>query len=580
MPIKIPIYEQRAGYDALPGVRRQNVDQTSEAQAQLGRAVGQIGETAGQGVALYERVRKSQNDAALDQAYTELSAAEQRLLEGEGGFLGQQGQNAIGGSVVVMQQYEREVDTIRKGLGNDPARKAGFKSLSDNRRIKFRSLVDRHVASESAAVEERNYKATLATSIDNATAAAARGDPGGAVDELFMGFARIDDKAGKDGWDKDARKRAMTEFTTDGYLNVLDSLVKGGMLPEAREMFALHKDEIDAVALQNSRIEERLAAGEVQDTAVRMADQIFHQSQGDLGAAGGLIREIDDPGLRDDVQRRIEHAIRVDQEVRRQRLLVALDKIHLRVLKDEVVTLNDDDVQQLPVEGQVQVAQWLAAEERESRPSSVAANRYQADVNRWAVNHARAKSLFEQAAMDPQGEEWRGYDGKAFPGKGTREAIAVIKRQATDKIRKLGEETVGEFDRQIQGDEVARSLKGESRRRYVAYMRAQYSDWAAGVEASTGARPSKKETDAWATQFYAREAALWGQGKTRGQVESRGGTFEPAASGSAPAPAAPVSSAVPEADRAMIVEAWRKKRGTDPSPAEIEETYRKHVEGR
>lgn len=119
----------------------------------------------GQGIKLadeiFTRQKKNANQVAVQDADLAMSEAESALFYSADGALSQQGRNAFGVHEPTMEAFDKEVEKISTGLGNDEQR-LSFRGLSAVRRRNASGRLEKHIAGETLKFDDQTTEGLLA----------------------------------------------------------------------------------------------------------------------------------------------------------------------------------------------------------------------------------------------------------------------------------------------------------------------------------------------------------------------------------------------------------------------------------
>lgn len=278
------VYQQQVGSAGIGGYRQHIVDDRAAAAAQLNKGLEKLGQGA-------QQVRDVQDTAVLQDRFTKLQQAKQRLLDHpETGFVNQKGENALSARETVVTSFDGTAKELVDGLNQ--RQQTQFQRLLDHERLSFVDSVDRHVAQQSDVLAEQKLDGALSAASSSAAAAAARGELDKVPEAIGLGEGALRLRARAAGWNTAFAAQKGKEFATQSHLGVLDTLMERGQTSAAQQYLDTHRGDMDAGMLAKSNVEKTLRGMSDADAGARLARKYV------TGSVADVVRPWDRTGTR------------------------------------------------------------------------------------------------------------------------------------------------------------------------------------------------------------------------------------------------------------------------------------------
>jgi len=316
----LPQVEERA----LPGVKVAGDAPLAafgggDALAGFSNAVQKTGGTL---IKLVEEEKRNANDVAATGAWSDLSKKKNDLVYNpETGAMTRKGKNAFGVVEEFGTKFDQLADEIEEGLANED-QKALFRRIRAKERQELDTHLQRHVYAESKAFDEETTKSGLAAARENALLNFT--DPKKIQESIAMQRVLLTSYAGRQGLSTDGEKLLMQEAESETHTGVIQRMLTQGQDLAAKRYFEANREGLTGKHAQ--AVEKALEEGSIRGESQRQADALWQKAGGNLTAAMKLARGIEDPKVRDETERRLEH--RAGAEERAQRL--GQDKLYER----------------------------------------------------------------------------------------------------------------------------------------------------------------------------------------------------------------------------------------------------------
>lgn len=332
--MRVPVYQRRVSERAGPTVRDRTTDPTTRAEgqaarglAELGRSINQLGGSIYRGgrgaVEIYEQVRAISDEAALNETKSKYGALKRGYLQQ---LEAMEGHNAIDGQDKLLESMRADVDKLRngdgkdhKGIPNDRVKRQ-FDELLVDEMGKFEALVFQHVARESEKVSEKALSGALEVFRSDAAEFARVGDIGNANAAISEGIKALERDAvlrGRSGEELEAQK---LRYVTASKLPVVDELLKQKRFDAAEAYLAEHSASMDANAIRQSQVRERIEQGKQEAIVGDWVKGILEFSEGDASKALGAVDSMME-GESDETKRNVSNEIvKIGHEQNRARI--------------------------------------------------------------------------------------------------------------------------------------------------------------------------------------------------------------------------------------------------------------------
>jgi hypothetical protein len=248
------------------------------------------------------------NKTRINEERSEFNKWETEKLYGENGFLRRQGKNAFGIPEEAKKAWDEFIAEREKGLSNADQRLA-FKELSTARWAAMSRRLTEHVALQTQVYEKDVYDASLETSKERGST-----DVRYAPQEAAYIRQQVALRGKSLGWDDKKIEQEMRDHTSDLFARTAANLLVNQQDLAAEKFFLAVKDQMDPDVAR--KVQEWVQAGSLVRRAQEESDRILAKST-TLTQAMSMVREIEDPKLRDETQKRVEHSFSVRRAEKR-----------------------------------------------------------------------------------------------------------------------------------------------------------------------------------------------------------------------------------------------------------------------
>lgn len=308
MAITVPAPERQAEERPLPEVN----DQVLASPETFGGGAGLEGVDAatqrvskgGADVAIWEKIKADQ--IAVTDATGQLSNASLDILHNQkDGVLNLQGKNAMNAPNIASDKFNKTADSIANDLNTDD-QKGMFARVQQNMAKELDRTVQAHVGTQIRKYDDDTTNSLIKNTQD--AAALSYGDPTTIGTNIQRQKVALSQYAQRHGMPDEWLQEKTTEAVSATHEGVLKRMLGDGQDEMAVRYLADNKNDIDAKVLDQLRpiMKEGTLRGESQ----RGADTIWDKADGDFGKAMGMVRDIDNPDLR----QKTEQEIRSRQE--------------------------------------------------------------------------------------------------------------------------------------------------------------------------------------------------------------------------------------------------------------------------
>jgi len=270
---------------------------TRGAQA-FGQATVELAKTA---VAIEEKERRKADELAFlraDQAASEYETT--FLYDKDTGAMNQQGENAFGLPDRMKSEYDKKMNEIMGTLANDRQKSAFEKSYLSRRKSVHKQIYS-HMSREGQKFDSAMTESYIANEQD----AALKNfhDPERIDLSIQRSRAAILQHSDRNGMPGEYTKMKIQKVESQTYYGVISKILDGGDDLAAKEYYNKYKDRLTGEDQQ--RVSKLLEAGAIKGESQRKSDQIWANSDGDLGVSMQKAEKIKDPKLRDETMRRL-----------------------------------------------------------------------------------------------------------------------------------------------------------------------------------------------------------------------------------------------------------------------------------
>lgn len=275
---------------------------------------------------IYERKQAATDDAALLEFDNTLAGWEHaRLHDPQSGVLNTvKGKDALDLPNTLGDEFDQMTSEAIDKL--QPRQQQAAQRLAQRRREGIVSTLDSYGSREADAYEDAQVDASLKTSVQLGIANAT--DPVRLKNELDRQELVIAGEVQRKGLPPEVRDRKIQEFRTATLTGAIDQLLTLDRDQAAQALFDATKNQIDGDKW--AAIEKALEDSSLRRKGQQAADAIGTQAK-TLSEARDLVKAIEDPKLRDEVQQRVEHdwAVRekIEQDQSEQALVNAYNLV-------------------------------------------------------------------------------------------------------------------------------------------------------------------------------------------------------------------------------------------------------------
>lgn len=290
----------------VPSVQQGNYVDADSFGARSARQIQQ----AGGMISEYAEARQKQDDLdAITKAEAQLNTFEfQAAHDPENGYFQKQGGNAIGGSKVIMEEYQKRASEIFGEFKTNSQREA-FKRLYVQRTDTFSKSVARHEASERNQYSRQLQAAAIETALMNAVADPLNDEYVKAAENRILGFHN----ANVQGLPAEAVSLAKRKDLSELHLGRIERVIDSNPA-QANAIYQANKAMLTPAAA--SRAEKMVAQGVLDQNAMLKSDEIIMSNEG-YGDQIREARKISNAKLRDEVIDRIDKRYAQDERIRK-----------------------------------------------------------------------------------------------------------------------------------------------------------------------------------------------------------------------------------------------------------------------
>ena len=248
-----------------------------------------------------QKEKAKADDVAVQDAYTRTVQMKNTLFfDPKNGAVTKGGKDAFGVIDEYGTQYDKEADEIENSLTNEDQRQQ-YRVIRARQKADFDNDLNKHVYSQAKRYEDETFKSTLSTSRDDAILH--YNDPTKIQESVELQKAVIIDYAQKNNMPPEWVKQAITESNSKTHSEIINRMLANGDDPGAEKHFKEHKDQIGGE--YSADIEKNLEEGSMRGNSQRAADTIVAKHN-DMGSALKAAKDIENPKLRDETERRIK----------------------------------------------------------------------------------------------------------------------------------------------------------------------------------------------------------------------------------------------------------------------------------
>lgn len=244
------------------------------------------------------------------------------LYHPETGVLNRRGKDAMGLPEKVSDDFNKAVDEISAGMGNDDQRVA-FGRFARARKFELDKHVQRHVFTEIREHDKAETNAYVAVERDLATQNVT--DPARVQLSIDRQTAALRDFARRNGYDLNSAvvTKLVSDATSDTHTAVINRMLAGGLDLAAKDYYDKNKAQIDGK--DATALEKSLQVGLVRGESQREADRIMAVEGVTREIALADVRKIKDPQVRDAANALVNNRFNEIHVAQRE----ALDRLYL-----------------------------------------------------------------------------------------------------------------------------------------------------------------------------------------------------------------------------------------------------------
>jgi len=291
--------------------------------------------------AIVQKEKQTADDTATKDALNQtVKLSNDLLYNPEHGATTKQGKDAFGVIDDYSSQYDKGADEIENGLKNQDQKNA-YKLMRAQYRNGLTESLQKHTRSESVKFENETFKSLLTTNYDDAVLH--YNDPDRIAQALNIQRKAIESHADSNGWDPAQKDQALSETMSKTHSGVIDQYLALGQDGYAKKYYEDNKDDINGA--YRTDLDKKLLEGSLKGDAQRMVDKFttdpkMRDASGylDVNKAYEQTKKIEDIKLRDETERRLEHANSVQSAAIKQKQTTAYEQIGN--LADKTADLN------------------------------------------------------------------------------------------------------------------------------------------------------------------------------------------------------------------------------------------------
>lgn len=308
---QVPTYSRpRVGRNQIPGVRVSGEAPASAFMPQKGIDLAPTLDIVAKTI---EREQVKADQIALTAADARASRLETDLLHGQNGVLYREGKNAFGAPEEVGEAWSKGVSQIMNEL-KTPQQKEAFAQRIQQRWTSIDTQVQRHVASERNRFDLAESKNLIQAESD--AAIKNYNDPERVQQSIGRTVEAITALGQRQGWGESTLESAVSGALSNIHAGVIDAMLTDDQDITAQNYYNKYQDQISGEA--SVKIKASLEEGSLRGKSQRESDKIYTENRGNQGAALEAARQIEDPKLRDETERRLLHRFSVDRQVERE----------------------------------------------------------------------------------------------------------------------------------------------------------------------------------------------------------------------------------------------------------------------
>lgn len=249
-------------------------------------------------VDLWERERKKANQVVNLKVASQLQETATAL---QVKALSRQGEDAFGAPDELHEEWGKAVEEIRKGLSNDDQRMV-FEARVAEHWGQLDGQVQRHVAGERVKFDDTTTEAFIANTTDAAVTNYA--DPAAVAQSVAKIGAARRDWGRRNGVPAEEVARRVADDTSKAHAGVLARMLDNGQDLTAKAYYDANKAALTGADAASA--EKALEAGNLLGESQRQADAILSTPGIASAQAYEKAREIDDPKVRQETERRLD----------------------------------------------------------------------------------------------------------------------------------------------------------------------------------------------------------------------------------------------------------------------------------
>lgn len=290
------------------------------------------------GEEIYQREKRRADEIAVLEGDRKLGDFENKTLyDPKTGVLNRRGKDAMGLPEQVSDQFNKAVDDIAAGMGNDEQRIA-FGRFARARKFELDKHVQKHVFME---IREHDKNETTAyVSVERDLAAQNISDPARVQLSIDRQTAALSDFARRNGYAPDSAvaTKLLSDAASDTHVAVVNRMLAGGMDVTAREYYTKNRAAIDGK--DQTTLEKSLQIGSTRGESQREADRIMTTEGVTRESALADARKIKDPQVREATNTLINNRFNEIHVAQRE----GLDRLYVGAANVVERTKNTSDI--------------------------------------------------------------------------------------------------------------------------------------------------------------------------------------------------------------------------------------------
>lgn len=308
----VPVYQQNVAQKALPGARLSESTPTPDAYGDaIGRGLTSIGKAMSDAAA--EQKKQADQIAFLDADRRLSESLNKMQYDPATGIANTRGKAAFGLPEKVLSDFDKTAAEIEAALTNDEQRLA-FRRSAQSRRGDLDSFTQRHVSREIEQYDESTTQAYIENSRNSAVLNYQ--DPQRVRLELDRQRAALTDYGTRRGVSPELLAQRIGQAYDQTHIGVIDHMLANGNDAQAKVYFESVRGEISGA--QVAKVQQAVEAGALRGDSQRMAGDIVATAQDRLSAMDAVAK-IEDPKLRDETSKRVDHYYSVKKQAEAER---------------------------------------------------------------------------------------------------------------------------------------------------------------------------------------------------------------------------------------------------------------------